>query len=82
VNGHNGDTLTVDEEAGVVDFGGIRLAIEPGNDEPGEGERKANRKERRDYIRALPRFMRLAYGFGKVHHLPGGVFVRPATPRD
>jgi hypothetical protein len=60
----------------------VQISIEPGPSEPGEGERKANRKERRDYIRTLPRYIRLAYGFGKIHRVPGGIFVRPAQPRD
>jgi hypothetical protein len=64
----------------IVEAGKTTLAVElPG--EPGENERRANRKERRDYIRTLPRGVRLAYGFGKVLRAPGGIFIPPAVPR-
>lgn len=57
----------------------IEISEVPG--EPKEGERRANRKERRDYVRGLPRDVRRAYGFGKGHKAPGGIFIPPAVPR-
>ena len=68
------------DDVTIVEQGDLALALNiPA--EPGEGERRANRKERRDYIRSLPRFARLAYGFGKIDRIPGGIFVSPAVPR-
>lgn len=64
----------------IVEQGSHALAVQiPG--EPEEGQRRANRKERRDYIRRQPRFVRLAYGFGKALKAPGGIFIPPAVPR-
>lgn len=50
-------------------------------EEPAEETRPANRKERRDYIKTLPRNVRLGYGFGRIHHTVPGIFVAPARPR-
>lgn len=59
---------------------GWKLMLSEVPEEPGEGERRANRKERRDYIRSLPRMVRLGYGFGQWRKFPGR-FISPAKPR-
>lgn len=57
----------------------LQISEIPG--EPQEGERRANRAERRNYVRGLPREVRLQYGFGKASKAPGGIFIPPAVPR-
>lgn len=42
-----------------------------------EETRKANRKERRDFVRQQPRAHRLAYGLGLVLKAYPGHFIRP-----
>lgn len=58
------------------------VSIEEPVEEEGQETRPANRRERRDYVRGLPRFVRLDYGFGKLHHETPGVFISPARPRS
>lgn len=57
------------------------VSVEAPEQKEGEETRPANRKERRDYIKGLPRFVRLEYGFGRLHHGTPGLFVPPARPR-
>jgi len=45
------------------------------------GERQANRRERREFIRSLPRALRLGYGFGQWRRTAPGEFAPPARPR-
>ena len=58
------------------------ISIEAPEVEEGQETRPANRKERRDYVRGLPRFIRLDYGFGKIHHETPGVFISPARAQS